>query len=395
MDPFPALRLPSEGCRMKPYDAAIIGGGLAGPALATELARAGRSAVLFEKEKVAHDKVCGEFISHEGARYLRDLGVSVEGLGGVSIRHVRLARRGQAVSAPLPFEAQSLSRRVLDEALLELAGRAGAEIRRGVRVKSMESEGDGWAVRLDCGDTVSAKQVFLATGKHDLKGWKRRSGPHPDCIAFKAYWRLRPDQAAQLTSHVELILFKGGYAGLQEVEGGRANFCLIVRKDAYAALYGSWDNLLSAVREQCPHLEDRLGGAVCLMDKPLAITGLPYGHVAEESGGVWRLGDQAAAIPSFSGDGMSIALHSAHRAAQSYLRGENADMYQHAIARDLSGQVRRATLISRMLIGEAGQSVAMAFAGLVPFVVPLSAGLTRIPARALKVRPEKCEAAFR
>ena len=61
---------------MKPYDAAVIGGGVAGPALATELARAGRSVILFEKEKEAHDKVCGEFISHEGVRYLRDLGVS-------------------------------------------------------------------------------------------------------------------------------------------------------------------------------------------------------------------------------------------------------------------------------------------------------------------------------
>jgi menaquinone-9 beta-reductase len=369
---------------MKPYDAAVIGGGIAGPALAARLARAGRSVVLFEKEKAAHDKVCGEFISHEGARYLRDLGVSVEALGGVVIDSVRLARRGAAVTARLPFEAKSLSRRALDEALLELAADAGAQLRRGVRVKSFERDAQGWTVRCDGGDGVSAKEIFLATGKHDLKDWKRRPGRHPECLAFKAYWRLRPAQAAKLARHVELILFKGGYAGLQEVEGGRANLCLIVKKDAYAANYGSWDALLGDMRARCPHLEERLTGAVCLMEKPLAISGLPYGHVARESGGVWRLGDQAAAIPSFSGDGMSIALHSANRAARAYLAGETAEAYQQALARDLSGQLRRATFISRLLVSGAGQIAAMACASLAPLVLPASAGATRIPKRALE-----------
>ena len=368
---------------MKPYDAVVIGGGVAGPALAMELAHAGRSVILFEKEKEAHDKVCGEFISHEGVRYLRDIGVSLEGLGSVPINHVRLARHAGAVSAELPFQAQSLSRRVLDEALLQLASEAGAEIQRGIRVKGMERDGDAWAVHLEGADTAEAKQVFLATGKHDLKDWKRTRGQHPECIAFKAYWRLKPDQAAELALHVELILFPGGYAGLQEVEGGRANLCLIVRKDAYAKHYGSWENLLSGMQERCPHLKNRLDGAVCLMEKPLAISGLPYGHVAWESGGVWRLGDQAAAIPSFSGDGMSIALHSARRAARSYLKGENAELYQQALARQLSAQLHRATIISRLLLSETGQSLAITGAGIFPYVLPVSAGLTQIPARAL------------
>ncbi len=368
---------------MKPYDAAVIGGGVAGPALATELARAGRSVILFEKEKEAHDKVCGEFISHEGVRYLRDLGVSVESLGSVPIRHVRLARHAAAVTSELPFQAQSLSRRVLDEALLQLASEAGAEIRRGHRVKDMERQGDVWAVHLEGADSVEAKEVFLATGKHDLKDWKRTRGQHPECIAFKAYRRLKADQAAELSGHVELMLFPGGYAGLQEVEGGRANLCLIVRKDAYAAKYGSWESLLSGMQERCPHLNQRLDGAVCLMEKPLAISGLPYGHVAWESGGVWRLGDQAAAIPSFSGDGMSIALHSARRAARGYLKGESAETYQQSLARQLTAQLHRATIISRMLVSETGQGLAMTGADIFPFVLPVSAGLTRIPARAL------------
>ena len=368
---------------MKSYDVAVVGGGVAGPALAAELARAGRSVILFEKEKEAHDKVCGEFISYEGVRYLRDLGVSLEALGGVPIDHVRLARHAEPITSELPFQAQSLSRRILDETLLQRAFEAGAEIKRGARVRDMEKNGDVWAAHLDDAESVEAKQAFLATGKHDLKDWKRTRGPHPECIAFKAYWRLNAAQAAELSRHVELILFPGGYAGLQDVEGGRANLCLIVRKDAYAKQYGSWDALLSGMQEHCPHLKERLDGALCLMDKPLAISGLPYGHVAWESGGVWRLGDQAATIPSFTGDGISIALHSARRAARSYLKGESPELYQQALARQLSAQLHRATIISRLLVSRTGQSLAITGAGIFPYVLPASAGLTRIPARAL------------
>jgi flavin-dependent dehydrogenase len=364
------------------WDAAVIGGGPAGAALATHLARAGRSTVLFEKEKGAHDKVCGEFMSQEGAYYLAALGLSAQSLGSLAIGHVRLVRRGGALTQALPFAAQSLSRRVLDEALLKRAAEAGAVIERGARVKGVVGEASSWVVQIEGSGTVFAKEAFLATGKHDLKDWKRPPGLQPGLIAFKAYWRLKPEQAAQLSSHVELILFPGGYAGLQPVEGGRANLCLLVRKSAFAQDYGSWERLITAMQQASPHLAQRLDGAECLLEKPFAIAGLPYGHVARESGGLWRLGDQAAVIPSFSGDGMSIALHSAKLAAECYLRGEDSQTYQQRLAAHISRQVRRATMLSRSLVSAGGQRLAIAAAFCVPSVLVLGAALTRISARA-------------
>lgn len=366
------------------YDAAVIGGGLAGAALAAEVAAAGRKVVLFEKECGPHDKVCGEFISHEGVDYLAKLGLALKQLGSVPIVRVRLARHGKAITAALPFTAQSLSRRVLDEAVLQRAGEAGAEIRRGARVKKLTRKVEGWTIAIDCEGTYHAKDVFLATGKHDLKDWKRPSGTQPDLIAFKTYWRLDPSQAGELAEHVELILFPGGYAGLQLIEGGCANVCLLVRKSAFATRYQCWDGLIDAMQDHCPHLRMRLKGAQCLLEKPLAISGLPYGYVAKEADGLWRLGDQAAVIPSFSGDGMSIALHSAHKAAASYLAGEDACIYQRKLASDLSPQVARATAISQMLVRPSGQVIAMAFARMLPLTLPLGAGLTRISPRALR-----------
>ena len=47
-------------------------------------------------------------------------------------------------------------------------------------------------------------------------------------IGFKSYFRLSGDQDAQLQGHIEVLMFAGGYAGLQHVEGGMANLCLLV-----------------------------------------------------------------------------------------------------------------------------------------------------------------------
>ena len=56
------------------YDLAIVGGGLAGLALAIQSARAGYQTVLFEKEKYPFHKVCGEYVSLESWDFLEELG---------------------------------------------------------------------------------------------------------------------------------------------------------------------------------------------------------------------------------------------------------------------------------------------------------------------------------
>ena len=53
--------------------------------------------------------------------------------------------------------------------------RPGAEVRRGRAVRSLQSHGRVWVAELKDGSKVSATDVFLATGKHDLRGWKRES----------------------------------------------------------------------------------------------------------------------------------------------------------------------------------------------------------------------------
>src|SRR3954464_8850041 len=57
------------------YDAIIVGGGLAGAALADQLARAGRNVLVLERETQFKDRVRGENILSWGVAAARRLGI--------------------------------------------------------------------------------------------------------------------------------------------------------------------------------------------------------------------------------------------------------------------------------------------------------------------------------
>ena len=136
--------------------------------------------------------------------------------------------------------------------------------------------------------------------------------------------------------------------------------------------------VLEASQSLCTHLARRLAGAVPLWSRPLALSSIPYGYVRREGSGPWRLGDQAAVIPSFTGDGMSIALHSSFLAASLYISGATATVFQRQLQRDLSRPIYLATLMSRMLIAKRGRAVIETAVPWFPGILPKAALSTRI-----------------
>lgn len=357
--------------------AVIAGGGVAGAAVACLL---GPDALLVEREAEAHDKICGEFLSWEAQAYLRRLGLDVAQFSPAVIHSVRLVHGARCAEARLPFTGLGLSRRVLDEALLAHAAAAGATVLRGHAVRGVHEA----MVDVDGHGRIAAGSVFLATGKHDLRGVRRVLREQPDdLVGLKMYFRLAPGQQAALDGHIEVLLFQGGYAGLQMVEGGRANLCLLMDRARFQAAGRSWAGVQAGLESECAHLALRLAGALPLLEQALSIFRVPYGYVhapgPADRPGLFRLGDQAGVIPSFCGDGVSIALHSAFAAVAAQ---DDSAGYHRRLQGDLRGQIGRAAALYRL--GRAAPGLVTGAAQLWPGALRWVARLTRVPDRALR-----------
>lgn len=362
----------------------IVGGGPAGAAAACLLARAGRPVLLLERDAGPRHKICGEFVSVEARAALAGLGVDIARLGAAPIDAVRLIHGRDTARSRLPFRGFGLSRKAMDEAVLRKAQELGATVMRGIAVRSVAAAGDGLAIEASGFGRVDADALFLATGKHELRGARRETARESDgLIGFKMHFSLLPAQRAELEGHVEIVLHEGGYAGLQMVEAGTANLCLLVRRERFARAGGRWAAFLAGLRRECPHLDRRLEGAVALLEKPLSIARSPYGFVhrpgAADPPGLFRLGDQVGVIQPFAGDGMAIALHSARLAAETHLAGQPAMTFHRNIRRNIGGRIRLASLLYAAGRTGGGRAALVRTSRLWPGALRLTAAGTRLP----------------
>jgi flavin-dependent dehydrogenase len=340
----------------------IVGAGPAGCAAAITLARSGHRPLLLERATAPADKVCGDFLGPDTLQRVRALGCDPAALGAEPITRVRLVHRRRESESTLPFPALSLSRRVLDSALLAQACLAGADLRLGHTVRALPAD----------------RAIFLATGKHDLKDHPRPR--HRTAIGLKQYFRLPGTLRDRLAGTTELTLFPGGYAGLQPVEQDRIALCIAVSRPAFQSLGGTWPDLLAAIQAETPRFAEMTREARWLLPKALAVANIPYGHLHwPAADGVFRLGDQAAVIPSLTGDGIAIALHSGQAAAEAWLGGGTASVYHGDLRQCLSRQMRLAGVLHATFLSSAWQPWVLRAATL-PGVVRSAAGLTRLKA---------------
>ena len=383
------LAQPTPQPARQPTSIPIIGAGLAGSAAAIYLARAHHPVTLIEQHAAPRHKVCGDFLSAEALAYLHDLGLDLAAFGAVPLTTLRLATGSHLTEVPLPFPAASLTRYALDEALLQhAAAQPVVTLLRGRRVESLDSPSapnEPWRLRLSDGEELSASHVLLASGKHDLRGHPRPPGRHSSLVAFKLYLRLSPEQHAALGPAIELILFPHGYTGLQPVEpdalGPRANLCLLVEQRFLRSVGNTWPALLAAVLPTSPHLRTRLAHAEALLPKPLALAKIPFGLLRSHSTSptLWPMGDQAVVIPSLTGDGMSLALHTAALATRHFQQSHSAHQYLADLRHAHRHQLVLATLASQLAVRPALQPLLGLAARLAPSCLRLLAQLTRIP----------------
>lgn len=330
---------------MRRTDPLIVGGGPAGAAAAIHLARAGARPLIVERQPEGRDALCGGFLSWRTLERLEGLGIARGALGGHEVGAVRLFLAGGSYEIPLPAPSMGVSRGRLDSLLLARALEEGASIHQAVA----RDYTDG-VLRLDHGERMRGEGLFLATGKHDLRGLARTAATGDDPMLGLRLRLPVPERVRQaLDGHIEMHVFDGGYLGIVLQEDGKANACLAAGKSCLARAGGP-AALFRALEESYPAIGERL---VHMPDAPEidAVAHIPYGwRTRTTEPGVFRLGDQAGVIASLAGEGIGIALASADEAARFWLGGGAlaAGEYQRSFARRLRGPLLAGGMMARL-----------------------------------------------
>ena len=295
----------------------IVGGGPAGTMAALLLARAGQKPLLIERNAEPRAIVCGGFLGWDALGMLRQAGIDVAGLGAQPVSQLHLVAGHRTARIALPFAAAGLSRRALDATLLAQAAREGAAIECST---VREIDAAAGKVRTQDGE-IPAPAIFLATGKHDLRGVARPTSRDDDVpVGLRVQLLPSPALRQGLAGRIELILLDRGYAGLILQEDGSANLCMTVAQARLGEAGGDRERLLRTLATESPILGERLGQSNGWGDWA-SVARVPYGWSARATEpGLFRLGDQAAVIASLAGDGIAIAFKSARMAADHYLR---------------------------------------------------------------------------
>ena len=357
-------------------DVAIIGGGIAGCTAAITLARSGRSVILYEKSSLPHDKVCGEFLSYECSSYLSDVGLDLDSLGSMRIDNFELHCRQLSLRRPLPRQARSLSRKVLDEKLLDLCRKENVDVQRGVQITDLNN--------------LPARSIICATGKHDFKQLGKREGRDSKWVGYKIHLTLSSSNAKVLRDYIELFIFGGGYGGLSLVDKDTANLAFIVRADTAKEIGVDWLKICSYLSRESTPLRMLLHHAEPVTTRPLTISPMPYGFLRDKAPGknIFCVGDQLAVIPSLTGDGMAIAMMSGTAAANSIINHgpDSAHEFHKKMKPLLRSQIRIAYSLHKLFCAPTALELAMQFATLWPRIIDKAFDLTRLRQKAISAK---------
>ncbi len=312
------------------FDALIVGAGPAGSSLAIQLARAGWSVALVERQPFPRRKVCGECIAASNLPWLQALGIGValQRLAGPPLRQVTLMRGERAVTADLPAAddlrfpwGRALGRETLDGLLLAQARLAGAAIFQPWAVRAIRGTAAAWRCELQSRETAAVLPL-RATVLVDAHGsWealpterprRRRARGGSELFAFKANF----SGTSLPAGTIAVLALDGGYGGMVVADGGTSTLACCIRRDRLGGLRRAAPGVRAGeavqawLQRECAGVRQALDGAVrdghWLSAGPLA----PGVRVAARDG-IFRIGNAAGEAHPLLGEGMSMALQSA------------------------------------------------------------------------------------
>lgn len=300
------------------YDVAIVGGGLAGLALAIQLARLNYAVILFEKEQYPFHKVCGEYISMESWPFLHSLGLNLQSMQLPMIKKLIVSSQtGKILQHPLPLGGFGISRYLLDHELAKIAKSAGVTIRENTKVHdvvfnqscfTVTTSQNNFHAKIVCGSygkrsnlDIKWKRDFISASKNSLNNF----------VGIK--YHIKTDFPSDT---IALHNFENGYCGIVKIEDDKYNLCYLTNAINLKKNDGQVNKIEENILSKNPHLEKIFQQSEILYESPLTISQISFDKKKQVEDHVIMIGDAAGMITPVCGNGMSMALHGSKLAAE-------------------------------------------------------------------------------
>lgn len=377
----PTLSL-ADGARRR-WDAVVVGAGPGGAAAAISLARRGCEVLLLDKASFPRWKVCGCCLSEAAMHALESMGLGSLPfrLGARPLHRLDLAA-GRARADIAIQGSFALSREAFDAGLVRTAIDAGVQFLD----RAAASGADAGAGRLavcsgsECatihvGIVIAADGIAAALAPElgSRRARRSRIGLGASIDGSHAAAFVHPGT-------ISMTVARGGYVGAVLLEDGRVNIAAAVDpaflRRAGSAATAVADILRSAHREA----PESLAGA--------RFRGTPSLTRRRERAASHRLlalGDSAAYVEPFSGEGIAWSLHSGIGAADTaseILKGRaTSDAWQQWWTTHIQPRHRRCTVLARALRCGPLVPAAVGALGLAPRLSAAVVSLFTAPAR--------------
>ncbi|MDD8016925.1 MAG: FAD-dependent monooxygenase [Bacteroidota bacterium] len=375
------------------FDIAIVGGGPAGSTAAMFCARMGFRTCVIEKKSFPRETLCGEFLSREVVQILDELGITQQflNLQPHPLKSFRYSsEHWQSFASELSFTGYGLRRGTFDKFLLESARTAGAVLFQPATVELIQRNTSGFSLVLtdEIGKkNITATNVIGAYGKQNVldKSLQRNfvsEKSHLNGIKFhvpKKYLKQFPEDEIQMFTAHKL------YCGVNIVNDDTATVCFLERRSEKDVpprvrlneLLSSNSYFADIVTPDFESMIDTF---------PIYGTGnIFFGNRNLVESGIFMIGDAARIIAPLAGDGIGMAMQSAHIIASVLEEGRKknldaqalGDLYTINWTSSFRRRLRIAQQVQQVLLSDIGKKISISVLAAFPFLLPRTIEFTR------------------
>jgi len=323
------------------YDIVVAGGGVGGACVARNMAAAGARVVVIEQTTTFSDRIRGEAIVPWGVAEARKLGIMpvLKAVGAHDMRwfdefamQERIMHRDLPATNPTGEPFVGVYHPALQQALLDSAAQAGAEIVRGVTVNSVAA-GTQPSVTLSDGRQLRARLAVLADGRSSRLRLQAGFKPQRDATAQLIAGVLFDNTAvAEDAAHL-YYNFQTGESAVCFPQGNRrVRFYMVYWPESRRRLQGDSDvaRLIGDAQWTgtfCEAFRDaRQAGPLASFECADTWADHPYHD------GIALVGDTAASSNPAFGQGLALAFHDARSLCDALQANKDWDQAGRAYA---------------------------------------------------------------